>query len=361
MTTEDIKNDTRERLGLAVIGTGLGSAPHLRSLRELGNLVELRWAHGRSAERLAAAALPPGTRRTTRLDDVLEDPAVRVVLVLTPPESHCELGCRAAAAGKHVLVEKPLAIDLARAKRLVEACDQAGVSLGVMLQHRMREGPLALQALIESGRLGKLLGGAASVRWWRPQSYYDVPGRGTLARDGGGVLMTQAIHTLDLLLHLAGMPRSVSGRAGTTEVHAMECEDQAAALLQYANGAIVAVRATTAAFPGYAERIELEFTGGSATLTAGKLQVDLADGSTVTTAAEQGGGGGADPMAFDHGAHCAVLRDFVQAVQQGRLPRVTGRSGLAVQALIDAILASSSNDGAAVHLDLDGTRAMRDT
>ena len=345
MTTNDFEHPSNrsrsDRLGLAVIGAGLGSKPHFRSLEELAGEVDLRWLHARTAEKLQVAPVPSSTRRTTDLQQVLDDPAVDAVLVLTPPESHCELGCRAAAAGKHVLVEKPLAIDLDQARQLVAACESAGVQLGVMLQHRLREGPLRLHTLIQSGRLGRFVGGAASVRWWRPQSYYDVPGRGTLARDGGGVLMTQAIHTLDLLLHLVGVPQSVTGAANTSAVHVMECEDQAAALLRYESGAAVTVRATTAAYPGYAERIELEFTRGSATLESGKLQVHLSDGSTVSTEAEQGGGGGADPMAFDHGAHCAVLRDFVQALQQGRSPQVSGRSALAVQTLIEAILQSS--------------------
>jgi predicted dehydrogenase len=336
------------RLGVAVIGAGLGAAPHLRSLEDLAAEVDLRWVCGRSPERLAAASLPSDCRRTTRVEDLLEDPAVQAVLVLTPPDSHCELGSRAAAAGKHVLVEKPLALNLAQATQLVQACENAGVILAVMLQHRLREGPLALQELIAGGRLGSLVAGAASVRWWRPQGYYDVPGRGTLARDGGGVLMTQAIHTLDLLLHLVGTPQSVTGLANTSQVHRMECEDQAAALLQYAGRAVLTVRATTAAYPGYAERIELDFTGGSATLEGGKLEASLHDGSHVSTSAAQGGGSGADPMAFDHGPHRAVLLDFVQAVRERRAPRVSGRSALAVQALIKAILKSSQAGGSPV-------------
>jgi len=336
------------RVGLGVVGAGLGSAPHFRSLDDLAAEVDWRWLCARTPERLAAAAVPDGCKRTTRFEDLLEDPEVQAVLLLTPPESHGVLGSRAAAAGKHVLVEKPLALDLDRATQLVRACEDAGVILSVMLQHRLREGPLALQDLIASGRLGTLVGGAASVRWWRPQSYYDVPGRGTLARDGGGVLMTQAIHTLDLLLHLAGTPEAVAGLSNTSAVHRMECEDQAAALLRYAGGAVVTVRATTAAYPGYAERIELDFTQGSATLEGGRLAASLHDGGQVSTQAVQGGGGGADPMAFDHGPHRAVLQDFVRAVRDGRDPRVSGRSALDVQALIEAILDSARNGGSPV-------------
>jgi predicted dehydrogenase len=256
---------------------------------------------------------------------------------------------RAARAGKHVLVEKPLEIDLNRANALVEACEAAGVTLAVMLQHRLREAALGLRALIAAGELGQLVSAAAFVRWWRPQSYYDEPGRGTLARDGGGVLITQAIHTLDLLLSLIGMPERVTGIAGTSPVHRMEGEDTAAALLHYSNGAVAVVQATTAAYPGFPERIELNFTHGTATLEGGEMRAAYHDGRTTTVGSRQASGGGADPMAFDHAAHRAVLEDFIRAVQNGAAPAVTGRSALGVQQVIEAIMASSKA-GSAVSL-----------
>jgi UDP-N-acetyl-2-amino-2-deoxyglucuronate dehydrogenase len=301
---------------------------------------------GRDLQRLQAASLPPGARATTRLEDALEDPGVRAVLVLTPPNTHLELVRLAARAGKHVLVEKPLDIDLQRASALVQACNDANVQLGVMLQHRLRDGALALAALQSAGTLGRLISATASVRWWRPQSYYDVPGRGTLARDGGGVLMTQAIHTLDLLLTLTGPPRRVTGLATTSPVHRMECEDTAAALLQFDGGAVAVLQASTAARPGYPERIELNGTLGTATLESGVMTAHLHDGQTLIAGASQGSGGGADPMAFDHAPHRAVIRDFIDAARQGRAPAVSGRSALAVQHVIEAIMASSRSGGA---------------
>ena len=249
-----------------------------------------------------------------------------------------------------MLVEKPLDIDLPRAVALVEACERANVQLAVMLQQRLREGAVRLSALLQSGALGSLISAAAFVRWWRPQSYYDEPGRGTLARDGGGVLMTQAIHTLDLLLSLTGLPERITGLAGTSPVHRMECEDSAAALLQFAGGATAVLQATTAAYPGYAERIELNCTLGTATLESGELQVRLRNGENLQVGARAASGGGADPMAFDHAPHRAVLQDFIRAVQAGRAPAITGRSALAVQRVIEAIMASSRS-GTSVALD----------
>lgn len=335
-----------QRLRLAVIGAGLGSAPHFQSLEDLAAEAEVVWVCGRDAARLAASRAPAGARQTTRLEDVLEDASVRAVLVLTPPNTHLDIVQRAARAGKHVLVEKPLEIDLNRANALVQACESAGVSLAVMLQHRMREAALGAAKLLRSGEMGQLVSAAASVRWWRPQSYYDEPGRGTLARDGGGVLITQAIHTLDLLLHLTGLPARVTGLAATSPVHRMEGEDTAAALLQYDSGAVAVVQATTAARPGFPERIELNLTGGTVTLEAGELQAIFADGKTVTLGQRQASGGGANPMGFDHAAHRAVLQDFIHAVQGGTPPAVTGRSALGVQQVIEAIMESSRTGGA---------------
>lgn len=336
-----MQRSSPERLRLAVIGAGLGSAPHFRSLQDLAAIAEVVYVYGRSAERLAGVQVPAGARKTTRLEDILEDASVKAVLVLTPPNTHLEMVQHVARAGKHVLVEKPLEIDLNRANALVEACDAAGVTLAVMLQHRLREAALGLRALIDSGELGQLVSAAAFVRWWRPQSYYDEPGRGTLARDGGGVLITQAIHTLDLLLSFIGMPERVMGIAGTSTVHRMEGEDTAAALLHYGNGAVAVVQATTAAYPGFPERIELNFTQGTATLEGGEMRAALHNGKTVTAGMRQASGGGADPMAFDHAAHRAVLEDFIRAVQNGAAPAVTGRSALGVQQVIEAIMGSS--------------------
>ena len=327
---------------VAVVGVGMGAAPHLRALHDLAAAYPLTWACARDAQRLAAVSLPEGTRRTTRLDNILQDPRVRAVLVLTPPAAHLDVVRQVAAAGKHVLVEKPLERDLPRARELVTCCEAAGVKLAVMLQYRLREGAVRLRHLLRSGELGTLISASAQVRWWRPQSYYNEPGRGTLARDGGGVLMTQAIHTLDLLLSLIGPPQRITGVVNTSAVHQMECEDSASALLHYPGGAVAVVQATTAAYPGYPERIEINASGGTATLQAGCLQIAFADGRDETLGADSGNGGGADPMAFDHGPHRAVIQNFLDAVRDDHAPAVTGRSVLAVHAVIEAIIASSS-------------------
>lgn len=334
---------------LGVVGAGQASAPHLQSIQDLGSEVTLARVVARSAGKLAALSLPAGAIASTRLEDILEDASITAVLVLTPPNTHGEIVERLARAGKHVLVEKPLDVSLDKAQQMVDVCEQSGVKLAVMLQHRMRDASLALTRLIREGALGQLLSASASIRWWRPQTYYDEPGRGTLARDGGGVLMTQAIHNLDLMLSLTGMPDRVLAMASTSAAHVMECEDTVAAVLHYPNGAIGSIDATTAAWPGFPERIALNFTGGTATLEAGELRAELTDGRKVQVGVRQATGSGANIMAFDHAFHRALLQDFVAAIRNNTEPSVTGRSALQVQRLINAIMASSAS-GAAVSL-----------
>lgn len=335
---------------IALIGAGVAAPPHLRSLHELRARVQVAWVCGRDRARLAAQpGLPDGAATTDRLDEVLADTSVQAALVLTPAHTHAGLVERLAAAGKHVLVEKPLDADPDRAARMVATCAGHGVRLAVMLQHRMSPAARRLAALLADGELGQLLGASASVRWWRPQSYYDQPGRGTLARDGGGVLLTQAIHTLDLLLHLAGRPERVMGLATTSSVHRMETEDTAAAVLQWAGGAIGVLDATTAAWPGYPERITLNGSRGSATLEAGALRVLWPDREALSVGEVQASGSGANLMGFDHAGHRAVLEDFLDAVEQGREPLCSGASALHAQQLIAALL-RASREGCPVRL-----------
>lgn len=257
------------------------------------------------------------------------------MLVLTPPNTHLELVERCAAAGKHVLLEKPLEISTLRAERLVQACKN--VKLGVVLQHRFRPAAEKLRELLP--KLGKLVSASAMVPNWRPQSYYDQPGRGTRARDGGGVLLTQAIHTLDLFLSFTGEPLEVKSFFTTTPVHKMETEDLVAAAVRFRNGALGVVHATTSAYPGFPEWIELVGTGGTAQLEGTSLKMNFVDGTAFEMKTESGvGGTGADPMAFPHDWHRGVLADFLDAIEHDREPRVSGAEALKVHRFIDALL-----------------------
>ena len=330
---------------IALVGLGMGATPHAQSLVDLRDRVEVAAAHTRSPERAAAFAARFAFPLNHDLDAIARDPGIDCVLIATPPATHLPLVERFAAAGKHILLEKPLELSFARAEALVLACERAGVRLGVVFQHRFRPGAVRLRALIADGALGRIAVANVSVPWWRPQSYYDVPGRGTLARDGGGVLITQAIHQLDLFLSLLDPLAEVAAFAGTTALHRMETEDIVAAALRFTNGAIGSLMATTAAYPGFGERCELVGELGTAVLQDGALEAHLHDGSVLRAGTTGGGGGGADPMAFSNDAHRAVLSEFLDALDAGRDPVNSGREGLKVHRLIEALLESSARRG----------------
>jgi UDP-N-acetyl-2-amino-2-deoxyglucuronate dehydrogenase len=327
---------------IAVIGLGMAVTPHARSLLDLRDRVEVVHAFSRSERRRRAFAERFDFPTTGDLEQIVSDGSIDAVMILTPPSSHLELAERFAAAGRHVLLEKPLERSTERALRLVEAAESAGIKLGVVFQHRFRDASEHLRGLLQQGALGELAAANVISPWWRPQSYYDEPGRGTLARDGGGVLITQAIHTLDLLLSLTGPVAEVAAITGTTRLHRMETEDFAGAGLRFANGAYGALIATTAEYPGLPERIELIGTRGTAILSAGVLTLHYHDGREERFGEEQGTGGGADPMAFPHDAHRAVLADFLDAIDRDRSPRVSGREALRVHRFIDAVLRAAA-------------------
>lgn len=326
---------------IALIGLGMAVTPHAKGLVDIV-------ADGQ-AEVVAAFAPSDGRRRkfaasfpfplADDLERILADKSITAVGILTPPNTHLELVKCAASAGKHILLEKPLEISTPRAVELVAAAESAGVTMAVMLQHRFRPAGEQLRAILESGALGNIVSCSASIRLWRPQAYYDEPGRGTRARDGGGVLLTQGIHTLDLMLSLAGPVSEVSGYAMTSPLHRMETEDMVAAGVRFASGALGVIDATTAAYPGAAERIDIAGTKGSASLAGTSLVVQFMDGTRQELGADgTAGGTGADPMAFPHDYHRAVWADFVAAITTKRQPRVTGREALRVHRLIDALL-----------------------
>jgi UDP-N-acetyl-2-amino-2-deoxyglucuronate dehydrogenase len=332
---------TMPKRRLAIIGLGMAVTPHAKSLVDLAERVEVAAAFSRSAERAKAFAANFAFPTITDLDGILSDRTIDVALILTPPNARLEFVRRFAEAGKHILLEKPLEVSAERAAALVETCGRAGVTLGVVLQHRFREAATALEGLIAAGELGEIAAASVAVRWWRPQSYYDEPGRGTRAGDGGGVLLTQAIHTLDLFQSLAGPVVEVAAFAGTSRAHQMETEDTCGAALRFANGALGTLDATTAAYPGFPERIEIIGTKATAVLGGG-LELFRRDGRHGMLVKPVATGGGADPMAFPHDAHRAVLADFLDALDQRRAPKVSGAEALKVHRLIDALLRSSA-------------------
>jgi predicted dehydrogenase len=333
---------------IAIVGLGMAVKPHAQSLVDLKDRVEVAYAFSPSEARRKAFAANFPFPLAGSLDKILADKSVDCVEILTPPGTHLDLVRRCAEAGKHVLLEKPLEVSTARGVELVEAAAKAGVTLGMMLQHRFRPAALKLREMIRAGELGTIVNCSTVIRLWRPQSYYDVEGRGTLARDGGGVLITQGIHTLDLMLSLAGPIAEVRAYATTSNVHRMETEDMVVAAVRFANGALGTIDATTAAYPGFAERIEIIGEKATASLVGSDLVVAHNDGRVTEMKTEYGAGGtGADPMAFPNDWHRSAIADFLDALDQKREPVISGREALKVHRLIDALLQAGKTGGTA--------------
>ena len=319
---------------VGLIGLGMVSRTYGDAIRN-SDAVSLKSVHARSsASREAFLSEWPdlGAEAAETVSEIAADPAIEFVIVTTPPNARAGIVAELAAAGKPILMEKPVERTLSAAEELVRICEAADVPLGIVLQHRARPIVADLRARID--RLGPLRMAEVNVPWWRDQGYYDEPGRGSYARDGGGVLISQAIHTLDLMLSLTGPVSEVTAMAATTGFHTMEAEDFVCAGLAFDNGAVGQLFATTASFPGRGETITLHFAHGSVHLEAGVLRVDLRDGTSETIGQAAGSGAGADPMAFTSDWHRAVIEDFARAVATGRAPLVPGRSALGVHRLI---------------------------
>lgn len=326
-----------EAVGVALIGAGMIAQSHIQALSAIDH-ARLEVVVSRTpakAEHLAEFYSGPAPVFTSDLSKVTENPNIKVVIVATPPSVRIDLISTLAKAGKHILLEKPVARTVAEAKTVVDICEQAGVTLGILFQHRMRAPSVAAASYVSGGRLGALGHVDIAVPLWRDQSYYDELGRGTYARDGGGVLITQAIHTLDLALSLTGPVTSVQAMTATSPLHLMESEDFAVAGLRFACGAVGSLVANTATYPHGLEVITLHFEHGSLRLDKEKLDLIWRDGGRESDAFE------AVLPIQKYVWHQGVIENFLNALQNETAPMVTGREALAVHRLIEAIEISS--------------------
>ena len=329
------------RLGLAVIGVGMAAKPHALALNDLRDHIDVRGVYARSTHAVSTFCDTYNFPQANDLEALASDSSVEAALLITPPDARTNLVALFAGYNKHILSEKPLERTADTAQLIVDTCVQADVLLGVVFQHRFRAASEALTKLIAERTLGEIRMVRAEVPWWRDQSYYDEPGRGSYARDGGGVLISQAIHTLDLMLSLTGPVSSVQAICATTPFHQMEAEDFAAGGMIFESGAVGSIFASTASFPGDTESLTFECDKASVLLKSGVLTVNWRDGRVETFGEEASTGGGADPMAFPYDWHKSLLTDFAQSIKDRRAPRVTGAQAMSVHALISAIVASS--------------------
>jgi UDP-N-acetyl-2-amino-2-deoxyglucuronate dehydrogenase len=322
-------------IGFGIVGCGMISNFHARAIADVrGTKLEACFdTRAEAAEKFAAAN---HCKAYTDLGKMLADSKVDIVTIATPSGAHMEPAVAAARAGKHVIIEKPLEITLKKCDRIIEACEKAGVQCGAIFPSRFHDSSIKIKKAIDGGRFGRLTLGDAYVKWFRTQEYYDSGAwRGTWALDGGGALMNQAIHSVDLLTWLMGPVVEIQANTATIAHVRIEVEDAVVATLRFANGALGVLEATTAAYPGYLKRIEISGSEGSALLEEEDLKAwDFAKPRKEDNAIhdqmkqhKSTGGGASDPTAIGHHGHTLQFRDFVDAVKKNRAPAVDGHEG----------------------------------
>lgn len=334
-----------EPIRFAIIGTSGIAEMHARCLQALPRC-RLSCLLASTEERAILAQEKFQVPVYHAWSEMLANHDLDAVVICTASGKHLPAALSAVSAGLHILCEKPLEVTIDRALQMQQAAGEAGVKLGGVFQNRFNPDFIKLKGLIDSGTLGKVLMANAYIKWYRSSEYYtNSPWKGTIAGDGGAALINQGIHTVDLLLELAGGVESVFAKTRTA-LHDIEGEDLAVALLTFNNGAIGTIEAGTAIYPGFAERIEITGTLGTAILEGGKL-VTLAvvgEESTETVGEDLTGGSGAsDPMAINDQGHLRQLGEFAEAIANDREPSVSGRSALAALHLIENIYKSAQS------------------
>jgi predicted dehydrogenase len=329
-------------LGFAIIGLGNIASIHATAIKSIP-AAELVAVCTRDAARGHAFVQKYGGVYFSDYRALLARDDVDAVTICTPHDLHAPMTIDAAAARKHVLVEKPMARTTAECDLMIAACERAGIALGVVFQ--MRFDPLArkLKALIDEGKLGRLIWTTTNALWYRTDEYYRSGAwRGTFAHEGGGVLINQAIHIIDLLLYLTGMPTRVTAQTRTLN-HSIEVEDAALALLEYADNRLGLIQATVAAYPGYPERLEILGTRGSAIYHRGQARLEwhLAEPREDGEEKAEVSSGAAAPMDINAAGHIAQFEDFIAAIREQRTPRVDGREGRQSTAIVEAIYRSA--------------------
>ena len=338
--------------GFGIVGTGVIAAIHADAIAMLpkSGLADARLVAVTdvAADPAAAFAAAHGCPAEPDLAALLARRDVDVVCVCVPSGLHAQIAMQAASAGKHLVVEKPIDVSLDAADRLIDAACAAGVALTVISQHRFDPGLIELKRGLDNGALGRLVLGEASTKWYRTQAYYDsAPWRGTYAMDGGS-LMNQGVHYVDLLRWCMGPPAEVTAVCAT-QAHQIEVEDTALAVVRFASGAVGTILSSTAAFPGFPQRLEITGTDGTVTVEDGRIvgrafagnAGPMASASSADAAHSPTANPAADPAAVDVSSHAAQLADLLDAIDTGREPAVTGESGRAALEIVLAVYESS--------------------
>jgi UDP-N-acetyl-2-amino-2-deoxyglucuronate dehydrogenase len=343
--------------GFGIVGTGVIAAIHAEAIALIPD-ARLVAATDVAAGAATAFAAARGCEGEPDLGALLARDDIEVVCVCVPSGLHARVGVLAAKAGKHLVVEKPIDVSLDAADRLIEAAQAAGVALTVISQHRFDAGLVELTRLLGERALGRLVLGEASTKWYRSQAYYDSAAwRGTHAMDGGS-LMNQGIHYVDLLRWCMGPATEVTAVC-STQAHRMEAEDTALAIVRFSSGAVGTILSSTAAFPGFPQRLEITGTKGTVTVEDGQIvrrafgagaRPATAAGSDVPAGPAGPAAVGSDPAALDVASHAAQIADLLAAVDTGRQPVVSGQSARETLKIVCAVY-ESSRTGRPVRMD----------
>ena len=328
-------------LGFAVIGLGSIAHFHIRCIQELEGCRLVAVASS-TPERVEEAEERYGVAGYSNIDAMLLRKDIDVVCICTASGYHLEPTLAAARAGKHIICEKPLEVNLERADHMIQACREAGVKLACIFQSRFKEDYLRIRSAIRAGKLGKVVLANAYIKWYRDDEYYASRSwRGTLKGDGGAALINQSIHTIDLLQDLMGPVKSIYGKVRTM-THDIEGEDLGLAILQFENGAMGTIEGSTSVYPGYPERLEIHGSKGSIVYEGGKIIAwNLLDAPVEKIGGAAVASGASDPMAIDYGYHKKQIQDMVHAIHEDREPQVNGEEGRKVLEIISAIYESS--------------------
>jgi UDP-N-acetyl-2-amino-2-deoxyglucuronate dehydrogenase len=345
------------RRGFGIVGTGVIAQTHAEAIAAIP-AAALVAVTDVVPERARAFARKHGCTAEPDLDALLARPDVEVVSVCVPSGLHAAVGVQVAAAGKHLVVEKPIDVSLAAADRLIGAARAAGVVMTVISQHRFDPGLVELRRLLDQGALGRLVLGEASTKWYRSQGYYDSAAwRGSWALDGGA-LMNQGIHYVDLLRWSMGPLAEVTGVC-MTQTHQVEVEDVALAVLKFSSGAVGTIVASTAVFPGFAQRLEISGTDGTVVIEDGQIvhrafigerpePGDRGSRVGISAAVPGAASAAASASALGSSSHAAQIADLLAAIDQRREPSVTGQNGREALEVVCAVYESASEGRAFV-------------
>jgi UDP-N-acetyl-2-amino-2-deoxyglucuronate dehydrogenase len=327
-------------INVGIVGTGAIANLHARAYKNIGYTVRACTNVTQETGRKFAAT--HGAEFIERFEDLCSHPEVDFVDVCTFPAFRLDVVRACAAHRKPLQVQKPIAIDVATAREMIDVARHAGIVLGVVSQHRFDRASQFVSRALREGRLGKLIQCDAYVKWWRTDEYYARPVKGSWATEGGGALINQGIHQVDLLLWFAGPVRDVFGMWQIGAAHAIESEDVVSALLRYENGATGVIQASTALWPGYSERIELHGTKGTAIISGDQLTTwDVKDeGGDPPPLAAGVASGASDPLAISLESFERQFLDFGDAIRLRKPPLVAGEEGCAALELVDAIYRS---------------------